>query len=714
MRFLPKIPIIGIIPDFNASQRAIELITINAALGALLFALFNSWTIAIICLFFIAYQYVLIHRQKKQTQYAEHAHNFALPKINNAILFCLLIACIGIILSLYGGNVSSRPATAFLCLLMGLKLLEARDLRGYAVTCLLMYFLAAITFSYENSSIAMMLLTLYCISTTACLYLLYQPQSTLSLKSTLLENGKILLKTIPLTLIIFFLFPRIQGDFGFLPDSDLNSNPGFGDSINAGDLSTSAFSNALAFRVEFTNNKVPERSNLYWRSKVLSIEDGFSWKFSIEKDRPILQSKDASTQNIEGNISYKVIHQATRDFHIPTLEHVSFVSRGAIYNNSTVRIKKPFQGATSYSAVSRLSPVLNTSLNTDSLDDANHYLQTSFSPKRKTQQLIQHWQSQAPTSQALVQLVLNHFRTEPFSYSLLAPAINPAKPIEDFLFNKQSGYCEHYASVFTTLMRWQGIPARVVIGFQGGDWVPEGNFLEVRYSSAHAWSEVWLTGKGWTRIDPTAAIAPERIEFGMDALLALMENNQLGKNIGAQKLADMLRPGGISKAFRKASSLYRSFNHRWDKWIVNFNHERQLEILEKFNISKNNSSLKLFAFMIGLCSLVAAYWLFTLLPRPVQIKPIDKLYQRFLKKLKPLGVQPDIAEGAISFGQRAVNELSQPAKIPPETQTAIIKITQLYTQVKYANGLNQIKELAHMIQQFKPKAINASGLQREK
>jgi len=568
---------------------------------------------------------------------------------------------------------------ALLCLLTGLKLLEARDVRGYAVTCMLMYFLVSVTFGYENSSLAMLILITYCMSTTACLYLLFQPDATpdiLNTKSLIKENGKIFLKALPLTLIIFFLFPRIQGDFGFLPDDDRGGKPGFGDSMDSGSMSSRAFSKALAFRAEFPElAKPPSNEKLYWRSKVFDVENNFSW--SSQQNNSSLQSSSDNT------IRYNVIHQASKDTSIPALEQLLASSRGIVSNDNTIKLKKPLEGATTYQAASDLS-VSNTNNKPSNL---NRYLQTSYKPKRKTRALIKKWQASATTPEQLVQNILNHFANEPFKYHLQPPALNPRSPIENFLFDSQTGYCEHYASVFTTLMRWQGVPARVVIGFQGGDWNAVGEFLEVRYSDAHAWSEVWLENKGWTRVDPTFAIAPERIELGMDAMLALMDGNE-----SEQKLSDILQPSGASKAWNKMNNFYHSLNHKWDKWVVNFNQKRQLEILESLKLGKEDATLKLLGIMFTLCGLFAAYILYRLLPKRSKLSEMDKLYRRFTKKLKSKGIEPVLGEGAISFSQRAAKQL-------PEKKRVIISFAKLYTIGKYGKAPISLKHLQQQLRE---------------
>ena len=244
-------------------------------------------------------------------------------------------------------------------------------------------------------------------------------------------------------------------------------------------------------------------------------------------------------------------------------------------------------------------------------------------------------------------------------------------------------------------MRWSGIPARVVVGYQGGEWIEEGDFLEVRYSNAHAWSEVWIKGKGWQRVDPTFAIAPERIEFGMEALFALWENDQIGSGINASKLADMLRAQGINITLKKLSSLYKSYGHRWDKWFVNFNHERQLEILKQLKLEGGNTVVKLIGLMLLGCIIIIGFFLYRLLPKKAPLPLVDQYYQEFLKKLTQgdRNIVLKESEGPIDFAQRASNMF-------PRNKTDINQITQYYINLKYNYREFNLQRFKTAIKQF--------------
>src|SRR5690606_32454560 len=157
----------------------------------------------------------------------------------------------------------------------------------------------------------------------------------------------------------------------------------------------------------------------------------------------------------------------------------------------------------------------------------------------------------------MVQQVLAMFRTQSFFYTLTPPLLGD-QPVDDFLFNTRSGFCEHYASAFTFLMRAAGIPARVVTGYQGGEVNPVGDYMIVRQSEAHAWAEAWIEGRGWVRIDPTAAVSPLRVESGIAAAVPSTDGLPLALRSNSEWL-------------RQLRFTWDSFANDWNQWVLGYN-----------------------------------------------------------------------------------------------------------------------------------------------
>jgi len=386
-----------------------------------------------------------------------------------------------------------------------------------------MFFLAAIIFAYNNSAFAPIALGIYSVSILNSLMLLsyskqvantsVNPQST-QRKSTLFSEivqiwkpaGKIFLQALPITILLFLLFPRIQGSFGFLPDENSQSNPNLSNLMNAGSFSQRASSQKLAFRAEFLsdnggNSTRVDSKDLYWRVKTFSEQNGFGWKpqsFDLNEQRLSTLFKNAKNQNNKNLINYTITHQPSADNFIPALETVINTEIGLILDNKSVKSKAK-SSTFRYTASSSLNPntLLNPSNNNQrqlNQKERRQFTQTKQQPRKQTRQLLNSWLEQAnlpqfgeqsiipnsKQSRQLALLALSHFREQPFSYHLIPPEVDADQPIEDFLFNTQSGYCEHYSSAFSTLMRWLNIPTRVVVGFQGGEYNPSGNFYEIR------------------------------------------------------------------------------------------------------------------------------------------------------------------------------------------------------------------------------------------
>lgn len=283
------------------------------------------------------------------------------------------------------------------------------------------------------------------------------------------------------------------------------------------------------------------------------------------------------------------------------------------------------------------------------------------------------------------------FLEQPFIYTLRPPILRE-DPIDDFLFNTKRGFCEHYATSFVYLMRAAGVPARIVTGYQGGELNPNGNYLIVRQSDAHAWAEVWLQGQGWVRIDPTAAVSPERIEQGISE--ALRDNDELP--LLARRDFPLLR-----KAFLN----FDSINNSWNQWVLGYDDKKQLEFLNNLTGKKLGFSDLVF-WMTGaivLVMLATSYFLFRQIK--AKLNPAQQLYQQYLRKLKRVNLQPNTGEGALDFASRAAQQL-------PNDQQHILQIASSYNALQYSaqyrDGVqpDMLKHLQQLIEQLDIKNHN--------
>jgi len=266
----------------------------------------------------------------------------------------------------------------------------------------------------------------------------------------------------------------------------------------------------------------------------------------------------------------------------------------------------------------------------------------------------------------LVQRALQMFRAEQFYYTLEPPTLGEDM-VDEFLFETRRGFCEHYASAFTVLMRAADVPARVVVGYQGGELNDVGSYYVVRQSDAHAWSEVWLAGRGWVRVDPTAAVAPSRVEAGISSALEPSE------------LPGFLRRRGLSMfdyARLRASVAWDYANVAWDRWVLGFNPERQLELLSRFGLGDWQRMVfaltALIAVFMGLVGLLVLRQARAAMPKDEALR----LWKRATRVLAARGLPQAPYEGPRDYAARVARER-------PELAAVMAPLVRAYLAVRY-------------------------------
>ncbi|HKX56638.1 MAG TPA: transglutaminase domain-containing protein, partial [Xanthomonadales bacterium] len=296
----------------------------------------------------------------------------------------------------------------------------------------------------------------------------------------------------------------------------------------------------------------------------------------------------------------------------------------------------------------------------------------------RTRQLIQQWRMDFPDDAALIRQALLWFNQEPFHYALNAPLLG-YHAIDSFLFDTRTGYCEHYASAFTVMMRMAGIPARIVTGYQGGWYNPEADYFLVRQSDAHAWSEVWLPESGWTRIDPTAAVSPLRVERGsLDAI-------------------DQPRHMLDFDWIRSLRNSLDAMEKRWNTWVIDYNFQRQSQLFAGLGMDQMRP-LGLVGLLFAVLAVLAAI-LLPILWRtrgPGSRDPAQLIWQKFLKRLQRAGYKSQPSQGARELATAAAVEL-------PEQAENIIHISDLYNRYRYAPESPGIRALREAVRAFRPK-----------
>ena len=268
--------------------------------------------------------------------------------------------------------------------------------------------------------------------------------------------------------------------------------------------------------------------------------------------------------------------------------------------------------------------------------------------------------SSVESDRAFIAAVLARFRNEKFVYTLV-PTLLGDNPVDEFLFDSRRGFCEHYAGAFVVLLRAAGIPARVVTGYQGGQINPDGGYLIVRQSDAHAWGEALLDGV-WQRFDPTAAVAPSRVERGLGAALPL------GEPVPYLARLDM--------TWLKSLRLrWDAINYQWQRGVVGFNVERQRDLLRDLGLDTAHP-WQLVVFAAVALSVWGAALLGFARMRAMHSDPAVALWSRACRRLSRAGLRRRPDEGPLEYTERAALRW-------PQCSALLQRIGETYALLRY-------------------------------
>ena len=594
------------------------------------------------------------------------------------------------VLATYGTLFGRDASVGLLAVMISMKLLETRTKRDFIVMVILSYFLT-INILLFTQAIWVFIAILFALTglTTCLISTSHESKQTkntaLKWKTEVRLATKLLAQAIPLMLVLFVLFPRIPGPIWGIPQDAYSGMSGLSDSMEPGNISQLSLSSKIAFRVEFSST-IPANNQLYWRGPVLWHQEGRRWQMTSDKislPRETLETSGASTD-------YTItLEPHNRNWllllDLPDTSTNTLPPEASIKHDMQALSKEPVRTRIRYKGHSYLHYTLGANL---SEHEHTMALQLLEDENPKTRHLAAQWVREHKSPTEIVEAALKMFREQTFVYTLAPPRLGK-EPVDDFLFNTKRGFCEHYASSFVYLMRAAGVPARIVTGYQGGEINPNGNYLIVRQSDAHAWAEVWIQDKGWVRVDPTSAVSPSRIEFGIGT--AMPDSNLL--------------PILSRKDYPLLKELYLNWdtlNNGWNQWVLGYDQDKQLALLKKIinkDIAWGDIGLLLIGVMIALMLLVS-YLL--LRNQSIRLKPINITYQLFVSKLAKAGVTKLAHEGARSFGERAAKQL-------PNHALEILEISTLYSNMQYAsdetgNNKQALNLLTQLVKNLKLKS----------
>ncbi len=570
---------------------------------------------------------------------------------------------------------------ALIVVMCGLKLLEMKSPRDALLLCLLSYFLIITNFLYSQSIPTALYMGIVMLVATATLISLSDENHRLSVPHRLRLSGTLLMQALPVMLVLFVLFPRVAGPFWSLPKDAHSGVTGLSESMSLGDVSQLSLSDEVAFRVKF-DGEIPPPEQLYWRGPVLWWTNGRDWKNGFQQNRLV---KHFNLHPTGDPFDYTVTLEPHNQRWLFALELPAFAPPQSYLTASyQLLANSPIHERMRYQLRSY------THYRADILTSFQHQLalRLPFEKHPRARALAAQWRQQHQQPEAIVQRALQYFNREPFIYTYTPPLLRH-DTIDEFLFETRQGFCEHYAAAFTVLMRAAGIPARVVTGYLGGNVNPLGDYLIVRQRDAHAWSEVWLADQGWVRIDPTAAIAPERVEQGIETALPT-EFNPLGLEFNWNR--DSLP----AKMWQQVSNAWDAVNNNWNQWVLGYGPARQKQLLSQLGLEGINwhgMAMLLMIIIAGFLLIYAAWML--LRPQSVMRDPVQKIYLRFCQKLARRGLARRPFEGPLTFAARA-------SAARPDLAATLQKIVELYVQTRYRNRLETLPQLRTAVRNFHP------------
>ena len=591
-------------------------------------------------------------------------------------IWLLLLAALVIagVLAEFKSLVGPQAGVALLVGMTALKILESDSVRDRAILAFVSYFLLFTHFIYGQGLLLAAYLGLVTVVLTATLM---AAQATAAIKpQVLFKLAAILLaQAVPLALLLFVLFPRIPSPFSGLSQVQ-SAQTGLSDTMQPGSVSELIQSDAIAFRVEFEGT-APKPADLYWRGPVLWSYDGRTWRQPETLPPDILENRPL------GRLTrYSVTLEPHQQRWLFTLG-LSAISPD-VPSDLTADMqwlaRQPINNRLRYRHAAYLDYQLDLSLNPEQRA-LGLQLPRGYNPLAR--EMTQGWLNELGWNEtALVNRALANFRNQAFFYTLRPPKLGD-DAVDDFLFNTRRGFCEHYASAFVVLMRMAGLPARVVTGYQGAEFNPLGQYWLVRQRDAHAWAEVWLTGQGWVRVDPTAAVAPERVEHGIDAALPLLE-----------------RPSttwGMSY-LRPLSQAWDALNNQWNQWVIGYDHGKQRSLMERLHPLLSTLKGMLWA-LVGSVFVILLLLFLSLsgFQRRQKTDPLVELYDRFRQQLQRIGILTPPQEGPGDLAARV-------SALRPDLAAQVHAIIRLYTGLRYgALPAGKTAALAALVRRFKPR-----------
>ncbi len=611
----------------------------------------------------------------------------------NKVKMVLVTTMVVLVPVQFGRDIFSTDATVAVLLVgITLKLLEMQQKRDVLLVMYLCYFTVVAEFIYSQSIPIAIYMGFSVLLITSAQMSLHQTQEAQVPMRTMKMSGVILLQSVPLMLAFFLLFPRINPLWS-VPLQSSNGKTGLSDNMAPGDIGNLARSAEVAFRVSFTGAPPPPEE-LYWRALTLDDFNGREWRRSFIGESQYMGSSPRERYpwydeyEYSGEpIEYNVIMEPTYQSWIYTLQVPRFVDdRMQMRRDYQVQNIRPVTQRFTYDARSYPRYRLDSELRSLQRRGA---LRLPQGGNPRARDFANELRAANPNDSAYIEAVLAHFRNEEFFYTL-NPELLGDNPVDAFLFDTREGFCEHYASAFTFLMRAANIPSRVVTGYQGGEINSYDGILTVRQYDAHAWSEVWLPDSGWVRVDPTAAVAPGRISQGGNEILQEEETFLDGDMFALVRFRNSLLLNDLRLRLEM-------MDYAWNRLVLNYDQDTQFRLFN--SIFGDVTRVKIILAVLVFILLVTLFVGVTVFRKPAihPKPPATQQYLRFCEYLAKLGFARRAGEAPLHYMERI-------SAANPQWRSEVQAVTQSYVDLAFASNdadPAKLKQLQRSVRNFR-------------
>lgn len=547
-----------------------------------------------------------------------------MPAPGKILIAVAQIVCGLIIWQDYHSLFADGASGSLLTLLACLKPYELRTKRDYFVTIMLCFLVLMAYLLIDQSLLLTVFLLLDVTLLLSFMYALEREEwSWASLKHYSRPTLMMTLKSAPLLVLLFLLFPRFSTGFG--AGTQPVAKTGVSDQLRPGSISQLIQSDELVFRAAYLKGLPPPSAGRYWRGAVLDVSHGLNWERSQSGERRPVVAGASGEESVEihlepGYEKFLFAPENTQTLFFADDSLKVFKREGGIYEMGA-----PLKVRERYFVFITDDPVFLAA------GDLSKFEKTSDQPSPQMQRYLAKMKGR--TTYETVANLMQGFREEKgFVYTLQPP---PAETIDDFMFKTRQGFCEHYAASTATMLRWLGIPSRVITGFQGGDSSFLDNYVTVRAHDAHAWVEYFDAGtKVWKKIDPTAQVAPLRLAMGSEAFMG-GSGSWLSYLVG----------------YYKFRALIDQIDAAWVGFLLRFDLARQRELLSQWGMEAAVFRA-LPVFLLLAIVLILAVLYFIEAQRREVLSRQDRLYRAFLKSLAKINLEKNPAEGPIDLMDR--------------------------------------------------------------